>query len=258
MSANGRNSPNDQSGLWTQEQAAAAAGDLEGKDAVEVCRWMLETFGSEISFAFSGAEDVLVIDLMAKTGLPFRAFTLDTQRLHNETYDLLKRVEDKYDFRLEFQRPDAAKVDEMVRTAGYDCFYDSMENRKLCCGIRKVQPLRAHIATLGAWVTGLRRDQAVTRAEVPKVEIDVQNGGIVKLNPIADWSFEQVWEHIRANDVPYNELHDKGFPSIGCVPCTREIAEGEDIRAGRWWWENPQLRECGLHPGSKAELPADR
>jgi phosphoadenosine phosphosulfate reductase len=217
----------------------------------EVLEWALSELHPSIALAWSGAEDVAVVDMMVKINPEARIFTLDTGRLNPETYDVIDRVRDKYDINLEVMFPDSAAVEEMVRKSGVNLFYQSVENRKLCCKLRKVQPLRRQLGTLDAWVTGLRADQAVTRSALKKVEIDEAFGGIIKVNPLAGWSHEDVWNYIRANDVPYNELHDKGYPSIGCAPCTRVVEEGEDIRAGRWWWESPETKECGLHVKEK-------
>ncbi len=217
----------------------------------EVLEWALGEFHPDIALAWSGAEDVAVVDMMVKINPKARIFTLDTGRLNPETYDVIDKVRDKYGIELEVMFPDSKAVEEMVRVHGVNMFYQSVENRKLCCKERKVQPLRRQLGTLSAWVTGLRADQAVTRSELKRVEIDDAFGGIVKVNPLAGWSHEDVWNYIRANNVPYNELHDKGYPSIGCAPCTRVVEEGEDIRAGRWWWESPETKECGLHVKEK-------
>ena len=223
------------------------AHDLETKTAQNVMAWALETYHPQIALAWSGAEDVVVADIMLKINREARIFTLDTGRLNPETYDVIDRVREHYGCDIEVMFPDFAKVEQMVRVKGMNLFYDAVDNRKECCGVRKVEPLRRMLGTLEAWVTGLRRDQAVTRTFLPKVQIDVAFGDIVKVNPIADWSHEQVWDYIKSNNVPYNKLHDMGYPSIGCAPCTRQVQPGEDIRAGRWWWENPETKECGLH-----------
>jgi phosphoadenosine phosphosulfate reductase len=155
--------------------------------------------------------------------------------------------------RYEIFFPETPEVEKMVNLYGPNLFYESVENRKKCCFVRKVKPLQRVISTLGVWITGLRKDQAVTRGAIEKIEWDETNG-LIKLNPLADWSEEQVWEYIKRNDIPYNRLHDRGFPSIGCAPCTREVKPGEDIRAGRWWWENPEQKECGLHNRKTREV----
>jgi phosphoadenosine phosphosulfate reductase len=225
--------------------------DLKTKSPQEVLEWALNEFHPNIALAWSGAEDIAVADMMIKINPEARIFTLDTGRLNPETYDLIDRVRDKYGINIEVMFPSSAEVEEMVHTKGMNLFYQSVENRKLCCSIRKVKPLKRILSSLDAWITGLRRDQAVTRTALNKVEIDDAFSGIVKVNPIADWSHEDVWDYIRKNDVPYNELHDNGYPSIGCAPCTRAVKAGEDIRAGRWWWESPDTKECGLHVKEK-------
>jgi phosphoadenosine phosphosulfate reductase len=219
-----------------------------GAGASDVLRWGIETYGDRLVIASSfGAEDVVLIDLAARISSDVRVFTLDTGRLHQETYDVIEAIGDRYGIEIEVMTPDTVSLQELIRAKGPNSFYASVENRKECCTIRKVEPLRRALNTADAWVTGLRRDQAVTRAEVSYFERDESNGGILKLNPLAGWTHEEVWDHIRARQVPYNRLHDQGFPSIGCAPCTRAIEAGEDIRAGRWWWESPDLKECGLH-----------
>ncbi|MEK6607935.1 MAG: phosphoadenylyl-sulfate reductase, partial [Myxococcota bacterium] len=216
--------------------------ELDAKPAQDVLAWALGKLHPRIAFAWSGAEDVVVLDLMLKVRADARVFTLDTGRLNPETYDVMERVREKYGLKLEVMFPRHDRVETMVRGKGLNLFYASVENRKECCGARKVEPLGRALADLDGWVTGLRRDQAVTRTTLHKVEIDAGNRGILKVNPIADWSHEQVWAYIKANGVPYNTLHDKGYPSIGCAPCTRAVEKGEDIRAGRWWWENPETK----------------
>ena len=174
-------------------------------------------------------------------------FTLDTGRLPEETYEVMDQIRRKYELDIVSYFPDKTAVEKMEREKGFYSFRESIANRKECCGIRKVEPLNRALGTLDAWVTGLRREQAVTRAALPKVETDTAHGNIAKLNPLAEWTTAQVWDHIRKNGVPYNGLHDKNYPSIGCAPCTRAVKPGEDIRAGRWWWETPEQKECGLH-----------
>lgn len=225
--------------------------EFEGKTPQELLEWGLKEFHPKIALAWSGAEDVAVVDMLVKINPKARIFTLDTGRLNPETYDLIERVRERYGIDIEVMFPDAAEVEEMARREGVNLFYQGVEKRQLCCNIRKVQPLKRMLSTLDAWITGLRRDQAVTRTVLKKVEIDEAFGGIIKLNPIAGWSHKDVWEYIHKNNVPYNELHDKGYPSIGCAPCTRSVKPGEDIRAGRWWWESPEGKECGLHVKSK-------
>lgn len=200
-----------------------------------------------VVFASSlGAEDMVLTDLIWRENLPIGIFSLDTGRLPAETYALLATVERHYGRRIEVIFPAAADVENYVRAHGINGFYDSIEARKACCHARKVLPLRRVLAGKGAWVTGLRAAQSTTRADLAPVARDEANG-LTKLNPLIDWEEDDVWAYLRARQVPYNALHDQGYPSIGCAPCTRAIQPGEDIRAGRWWWENPQTKECGLH-----------
>jgi phosphoadenosine phosphosulfate reductase len=171
---------------------------------------------------------------------------LDTGRLPQETYDVIEETREKYNIEIKVMFPDLKQVEQMVNENGPNLFYESIENRKLCCRIRKVEPLKRALSELDAWICGLRAEQSPTRQKLDKVEWD-ENFNLIKINPLADWTQNQVWQYIKENNVPYNELHDKGYPSIGCAPCTRPIEPGENIRAGRWWWENPEHKECGLH-----------
>lgn len=215
--------------------------------AQEILKDALEKYGDKVALASSfGAEDVVVIDMMMKIDPAATVFTLDTGRLNQETYDVMDAVRRKYGLSVKTMFPEATAVAEMVEKAGFNLFYDSLENRKLCCKVRKVLPLRRALGELDAWITGLRREQAVTRADLHTVEWD-EGFGLLKLNPIANWTEADVWNYIKENEVPYNALHDRGYPSIGCQPCTRAIKPGEDVRAGRWWWETPEQKECGLH-----------
>ncbi len=192
------------------------------------------------------AEDMVLTDLILRAKLPIRIFTLETGRLHKETLGMLDRVREQYGYEIAQYKPDPAAIEAYVSANGLNAFYDSVEMRKECCRIRKVEPLNRALAGNKAWLTGQRRAQSTTRAELAVQEDDPAHG-MQKFNPLADWSEEDVWNYIRSNGVPYNPLHDKGYPSIGCEPCTRAIQPGEDIRAGRWWWENPESKECGLH-----------
>ncbi len=192
------------------------------------------------------AEDMVLTDLILRAKLPINIFTLETGRLHKETLGMLDRVQEIYGYAIEPYKPDAAAVNAYVSANGINAFYDSVEMRKECCRIRKVEPLNRALAGNKAWITGQRRAQSTTRSELAVQEDDAAHG-MQKFNPLADWSEEDVWHYIRSNEVPYNPLHDKGYPSIGCEPCTRAIQPGEDIRAGRWWWESPDQKECGLH-----------
>lgn len=226
--------------------------EYENKSATEVLRWALDTFKEKITLANSfGAEDVVLTDMIAKLNPKARIFTLDTGRLPNETYDVWQKLEEKYSIKIMPCFPDREAVEKMVAEHGPNLFYRSIDLRKLCCHIRKLEPMKRALQGMEAWITGLRREQAVTRAEVKKIGLDPSQGNIVKINPLADWTEGQVWSHIKGNDVPYNLLHDKKYPSIGCASCTRPIMPGEDIRAGRWWWEMPEQKECGLHVKEK-------
>jgi phosphoadenosine phosphosulfate reductase len=220
---------------------------LEKSSAEEVLRWAIDRFSSKIAFASSfGAEDCVVIDMIAKINPKTKIFTLDTGRLPEETYDVMERIREKYKISIEVYFPDRKVVEELETKEGFYSFRKSIEARKYCCGIRKIEPLKRALSGLDAWITGLRREQAVTRGQTGKVEIDAANN-LVKVNPLADWKEKEVWDYIKKHNVPYNALHDKNYPSIGCAPCTRAIKPGEDVRAGRWWWELPEQKECGLH-----------
>lgn len=230
------------------EQVQEISLDMESKGALKVLKWALDTFHPRIALASSfGADDVVVIDMLAKLNKDVQVFAVDTGRLNQETYDVMDAIRDKYDITIDIYFPDQKEVEDMVEESGLNLFYRSVENRKLCCEIRKVRPLNRALSRLDAWITGLRRDQASTRASIQKVEIDYVHGSIIKVNPIAHWTWDMVWDHIKKNNVPYNKLHDNGYPSIGCEPCTRAIKPGEDMRAGRWWWEQHMDKECGMH-----------
>ena len=216
---------------------------------VAVLRAAVAEFGStgQITFANSfGAEDMVLTDLILSQAQPIEIFSLDTGRLPAETYTLMGKVEQHYGTKLKVFFPDATAVETLVRSHGINAFYDSVELRKACCGVRKMEPLRRALAGKKAWITGLRAAQSVTRSGLPLREFDTANG-LEKFNPLSDWTETEVWAYIRINEVPYNALHDQFYPSIGCAPCTRAIALGEDVRAGRWWWEDPASKECGLH-----------
>lgn len=217
---------------------------------VAATRATLERIASDFTpavFASSlAAEDMVLTDLILRAKLPIRIFTLETGRLHKETLGMLDRIHEVYGYNVEAYRPDAAAVDAYVQQNGLNAFYDSVEMRKECCRIRKVDPLNRALAGQRAWITGQRRAQSATRTQLDVQEDDAAHG-MAKFNPLADWSEEDVWHYIRSNNVPYNPLHNRGYPSIGCEPCTRAIQPGEDVRAGRWWWENPESKECGLH-----------
>lgn len=219
----------------------------------DVLAWAVERYGDRVALASSfGAEDVVLIDMLSRVRPGARVFTIDTGRLPEETYRTMDEVRERYDIRLEVYFPDNEQVESMVEKYGFNLFRESIELRKLCCEVRKVRPLNRALRDLDAWICGLRREQSVTRLSVECVEVERRRVGeeereIVKLNPLIDWSEEQVWNYIREKKVPYNALHDRGYPSIGCHPCTRAVEPGEDVRSGRWWWEPPEKKECGLH-----------
>ena len=213
----------------------------------EVLSFFLNTYGDRIALASSlSIEDQMITDLLLKINAKARIFTLDTGRLFPETYSLIDRTNMKYNCQIEVFFPDAAEVEAMVRKSGINLFYNGIDERKYCCHVRKIQPLKRAFSQLDVWICGLRKEQSVTRKDVRLIEWDEANG-LIKLNPLINFSEEEVWNYIKSNQVPYNKLHDHGFPSIGCQPCTRAVQPGEDIRAGRWWWENPEHKECGLH-----------
>ena len=215
--------------------------------ADEVLRFFIHEFKGKIGFSTSlGAEDQVITQMIAGIDPDTYIFTLDTGRMFPETYDLLDLTRQRYKVQIKVFFPERNAVEEMVNRKGINLFYESIENRKLCCHIRKIEPLSRALEYVDVWISGLRREQSVTREDLALVEWDdaLQK---IKLNPLIDWKSEDLWEYIRQNDIPYNPLHDRGFPSIGCQPCTRAIGPGEDIRAGRWWWENPEMKECGLH-----------
>jgi len=207
----------------------------------------LQTYQGRIALASSyGAEDQVLTDLMVKIDPVAKIFSLDTGRLSEETYALMDQTNRKYGINVEVFCPDRKRLEELYKSQGINGFRESIENRKACCQVRKMEPLRRALSGLEVWITGLRRAQSPTRETMQLVEWDEANG-LIKLNPLIEWSEEKVWDYIKTNKVPYNALHDQGYPSIGCAPCTRAISEGEDLRAGRWWWENPEHKECGLH-----------
>lgn len=232
------------------------APDFEPASAETVLRWAFDKFFPRVALACSfQAEESVLIDMMHRLrGADFRIFTLDTGRLNQETYDCMDAIRASYGISVEVYFPEATEVQDIVRAHGVNLFYHSIEQRKLCCAVRKVEPLNRALKHLDAWMTGLRREQAVTRGSVSKVEVDRDHGGIVKINPLVDWSSDEVWNYIRANNVPFNRLHKQGYPSIGCAPCTRAVQPGGDLRAGRWWWENPETKECGLHSRLEGEV----
>lgn len=220
----------------------------------EILHQGLRRAGGQVKLACSfSVEDVVVIDLIVRLRLPVGVFALDTGRLNEETYEVAESVSQRYGIGIDWYFPEHVAVEALERGKGLYSFRESLENRHECCRIRKVEPLRRALGGLAGWVTGLRREQSVTRSEVAAVEVDQAFGGIVKINPLIAWSEAQVWDYAGERRIPVNRLHRQGYPSIGCAPCTRAIEPGEHPRAGRWWWEDPAHKECGLHrPGESA------
>ncbi len=222
---------------------------LASQTPQEILRYALANHDN-IAISFSGAEDVVLVDMAYRIRPDIQVFSLDTGRLHAETYRFIEKVRKHYDVAIDLVMPEAAKVEALVKEKGLFSFYE--DDHKECCGIRKIAPLRKQLQTVDAWITGQRRDQSPgTRAAVPVIQDDKAfaraDSSLTKFNPLANWTSQQVWEYIRANNVPYNELHDKGFVSIGCEPCTRPTGPGQHEREGRWWWEEATKKECGLH-----------
>ncbi|TLX77072.1 phosphoadenylyl-sulfate reductase [Labilibacter sediminis] len=216
-------------------------------DPIEVINYFVKEYGNKIALASSlGAEDQVLTQMLTSVTSDAQIFTLDTGRLFPETYELIDRTSKKYKTNLKVYFPKSEAVQSMVETKGINLFFDSIENRKECCNTRKLEPLKRAFEGLDAWICGLRADQSVTRTDIQVVEWD-ENNNILKINPLAKWSEQDVWDYIDEKGIPFNPLHKKGYPSIGCQPCTRAIMPGEDIRAGRWYWENPDTKECGLH-----------
>ncbi len=213
----------------------------------EVLSWFANEFSGKIAFSTSlGAEDQVITHLLAGMNSAVKIFTLDTGRLFQETYDLLDITQKKYSLPIEVYFPGTARVEEMVKTKGINLFYESIENRQLCCHIRKIEPLKRALEGMEVWITGMRKEQSVTRSQAALVEWDPVYQ-IIKLNPLIHWTDHHLWQFVENWKIPVNELHLKGYPSIGCLPCTRAIQPGEDVRSGRWWWELPEFKECGLH-----------
>jgi phosphoadenosine phosphosulfate reductase len=240
--------PAPSAGALDESAVSALRAELTGQPPAAAMKRLLSQYGARAAISFSGAEDVMLIDLAAKSGHPFSVFSLDTGRLHAETYRFIDRVRKHYAIEISVTAPDTVAVEDLVRKKGFYSFYE--DGHSECCGIRKVAPLRRILTRYSAWITGQRRDQSPTRADVPLVELDTNQGAdgrILKLNPLADQSLSDVWTYLRDEQVPYNALHDAGFVSIGCEPCTRPPRPGEHERAGRWWWEDSTKRECGLH-----------
>src|SRR5262249_24315196 len=228
-------------------EAGEVAIELDDQTPQEVLSWALDRFGRELAICSSfQAEGCALIDMAHRIDPGVRVFTIDTGRTPQETYDLIDKVRVRYGIRVETFMPDTEVVQKMVTRHGNNLFHQDVNLRLLCCQVRKVLPLRRALMNYSAWVTGLRREQWATRANIRKIEVDHDHGGIVKLSPLADWTEKEVWDYIKEMEVPYHPLYDQGFTSISCQPCTRPVPEGMDPRSGRWWWEEDAPKECGL------------
>ncbi|NQY20190.1 MAG: phosphoadenylyl-sulfate reductase [Campylobacteraceae bacterium] len=220
---------------------------FKDSSAEDVLEYFLKEYGDLAALSSSfGAEDQVLTHMMLELDKKAHIFTLDTGRLHPETYSVMDATNLKYGTKVKVFFPQTEDVQKLYETQGINGFYESIENRKTCCFIRKIEPLKRALKPLKVWITGLRADQSITRESLDIIEFDEAND-VIKVNPLLLWSEKEVWNYIKENRVPYNKLHDQGFPSIGCAPCTRPVKAGEDIRSGRWWWENPEHKECGLH-----------
>ncbi len=230
-------------------EAGELSVEFEGQEPWDLLEWAIDRFGGRLAISTAFQEgDVALIDMAYKIDPDVRVFSMDTGRLPQETFDLIEQLRDRYEgLRLELISPDAGQVQRLVDRHGPNLFFKSVENRLLCCNVRKVQPLTRALADLDAWVTGLRRDQWASRSDIRKIEIDHDHGAIVKLNPLAEWQEDEVWDYLRENEVPTHPLYEQGYTSIGCAPCTKPVAKGQPVRAGRWWWETDAPKECGMH-----------
>ena len=216
----------------------------------QVLTWAAESFGDRAAICSSfQAEGMVVLDMAQQLGLGLRVFTIDTGRLPDETLELIDRVRDHYGIEVEVYHPDQDALSQLTTSFGVNAFYKSVSLRMRCCEIRKVDPLDSVLLGLDAWITGIRRDHTTSRGSAQRIEVDEGHGGIIKVNPLVDWTEDDVWEYVRRGGLPYNRLYDEGYTSIGCAPCTRAITPGEDSRAGRWWWEHGVPKECGIHLG---------
>ena len=222
--------------------------EFSDKSPEDILMWCVDKLHPNIALATSfQAQGMVLIDMLMKINGDARIFTIDTGRLNQETYDVLDEVRARYGCNVEVLFPDFNEVEKMVSEKGINLFYKGVENRLLCCRIRKTNPLIRYLKALDGWITSIRSEQTDSRSGARKFEIDALHNGILKVNPIVDWTEEMVWNYIKSNNVPYNKLHDMGYPSIGCEPCTRAVKPGEDPRSGRWWWESDSNKECGIH-----------
>ena len=221
--------------------------EFKNSDTKEILEFFLKAYKGKIAFSSSfGAEDQVLTEMILKIDADAEIFTLDTARLPYETYDVMDKTNLKYKTKIKVYFPKSSDIENLYKNQGINGFYESIENRKECCYVRKIAPLKRALEGVEVWITGLRAQQSISRQEMELFEWDEANG-VIKLNPLLLWSHEDVWTYIRSNNIPYNALHDKSYPSIGCAPCTRAVLDNEDIRSGRWWWESPEQKECGLH-----------
>ena len=231
--------------IWTIDDVAQR---FALSSAEELIAWAIEQWGPRMAVCTSfQAEGMVILDMARRIDPKVRVFTVDTGRLPQDTYDLIERVRERYQVQVEVFFPDPRQVEAMVRAQGPNLFYKSVEARLRCCHVRKVEPMRRALDGLESWITGLRREQSTSRAMINKIELDAEHGGLIKLNPLCDWTSEQVWDYIGVYDVPTHRLYQQGYTSIGCAPCTRPTRAGDDPRAGRWWWEQDTVKECGIH-----------
>ncbi|MSP13640.1 MAG: phosphoadenylyl-sulfate reductase [Chloroflexi bacterium] len=236
---------------------ATLAAEFEYQSPQEVLKWALDQYHPRIAICTSFQDTGMVIlDMAWRINPAVRIFTLDTGRLPEETYRIIDTVRERYNLPIEVIFPDAQEVQDLTQLHGVNLFRKEVSLRQNCCEVRKVNPLRKKLSTLDGWISGLRRDQSVRRAAVPVIEIDHEHGDIIKINPLATWTHDQVWNYIQDHDVPYHRLYDQGYTSIGCAPCTRATQPGEDPRAGRWWWEQEEHKECGIHIALRPEWSA--
>jgi phosphoadenosine phosphosulfate reductase len=234
--------------LLDDAEAGELAVEFDDQPPEALLAWGFERFGARIALCTSfQAEGMVLLDMAWRVEPKVRVFTIDTGRLHQETYDLIDAVREKYGIAIEAYTPNAGETEAMTRAHGVNLFYRAVPLRLMCCQVRKVRPLQRVLDGLDAWITGLRRETWASRADIRKIELDHDHGGIGKLSPLADWTHEEVWDYLRAHDVPHHALYDQGYTSIGCAPCTRKTGPGEDPRAGRWWWETNAPKECGMH-----------
>jgi thioredoxin-dependent adenylylsulfate APS reductase len=240
--------PVDQRDLLDELEAGQLAVELDDATPQEVIAYALDRWGSQVAICTSfQIEGMAILDMAWRIDPKVRLFTVDTGRLHQETHDVIETVRQRYGIEVEVYSPDARQVENMVRHFGPNLFQRSVQGRVTCCNVRKVEPIRGALEGLDAWVTGLRRDQWASRANIRKIEIDHDHGGLTKINPLADWTLDEVKAYNEEHDVPIHPLYAKGYTSIGCAPCTRPTSVGEDPRAGRWWWETNAPKECGIH-----------